>query len=89
MLRGKTEPRIWTPPLRPLTPDTTLGYDVIEFAEEQLGVTLPWEKWLFIHGLEIIGDFEGNGTSGSAPSSCSLRARTARASWAWCSPRSS
>ena len=61
MLRGKTEPRIWTPPLRPLTPETTLGYDVIEFATEQLNVELlPWEEWLFIHGLEIVGDFSGD-----------------------------
>ena len=60
MLKGKTEPRIWTPPLRPLTRETTLGYDVCDFARDTLGIyLLPWEEWLFVHGLEIVGDFEG------------------------------
>lgn len=56
---GKEVPRIYTPPLRELTPDTTLGYDVVEWASDVLGINLlPWERWLFIHGLEIVGDFE-------------------------------
>lgn len=60
MLKGYEEPRIFTPPLRPLTPDTSLGFDVIFFAETILNVALlPWQKWLFIHALEIVGDFEG------------------------------
>ena len=57
--RGCTEPRIWTPPLRELTRDTTLGYDVIDFAEQVLGMTLlPWQRWLLVHALEIVGDFD-------------------------------
>lgn len=60
-LKGKTEPRVWTPPLRELTPDTTLGYDVAEFSESVLRITLlPWQQWLMIHALEIIGDFGGD-----------------------------
>ena len=60
MRLGKTEPRIWTPPLRELTPETTLGYDVIDFAHECLSLDLlPWEEWLFIHSLEIVGSFDG------------------------------
>lgn len=60
MIYGKETPRIYTPPLRELTPETTLGYDVNEWAKEALNIDLlPWEKWLFIHGLEIIGDFDG------------------------------
>ena len=60
MRLGKTEPRIFTPPLRELTPETTLGYDVCEWANDVLGIKLlPWEEWLFIHGLEIIGSFDG------------------------------
>jgi phage terminase large subunit-like protein len=56
--RGKTEPRIWTPPLRELTPDTTLGYDVAEFATDVLHLPpLPWQRWLLIHALEIVGEF--------------------------------
>ena len=60
MRLGKTEPRIWTPPLRELTPETTLGYDVIDFAHECRSLDLlPWEEWLFIHSLEIVGSFDG------------------------------
>lgn len=56
---GCEEPRIYTPPLRELTPETTLGFEVIDFAHNVLKVTLlPWQKWLLIHALEIIGDFE-------------------------------
>lgn len=59
MRKGKTEPRIFTPPLRELTPETTLGYDVIEWSRDVLGITLlPWEEWLFIHALEIVGSFD-------------------------------
>lgn len=60
-VKGYEEPRIFTPPLRELTPDTTAGYDVIEFAEGTLGMKLhPWQKWLFIHALEIIDDKKGS-----------------------------
>ena len=54
VLVGATEPRIWTRPLRPLTPETTLGFDVIDFAKEILRVELlPWQKWALVHMLEI------------------------------------
>lgn len=57
MRKGSTTPRIYTPELRELTPETTLGFAVIEFAREVLDVELlPWQEWLFIHTLEIIGD---------------------------------
>ena len=57
---GHTEPRIFTPPLRELTPDTTLGFDVIDFAANVLDLDLhPWQRWLFVHALEIEGDFGG------------------------------
>ena len=60
MIKGKTEPRLFTPPLRELTPDTTLGHAVIAYAEEILEMELyPWQKWALIHQLEIIGDLEG------------------------------
>ncbi len=53
-LLGCTEPRIFTPPLRELTPETSLGFALIEFAVEVLHVEfLPWERWLFIHALEL------------------------------------
>jgi len=53
-LVGLEVPRLFTPPLRPLTPETSRGYSVIEFAQEILGVRLhPWQKWLLIHALEM------------------------------------
>lgn len=52
-LLGHEEPRLWTPPLRELTPETTRGYQAIEFAEDVLGIELmPWQRWLFVHALE-------------------------------------
>lgn len=56
---GCTEPRIGTPPLRPLTPATSLGFEVIEFAEQILGVMLyPWQRALLIRALEILPNGE-------------------------------
>lgn len=56
-LFGRTEPRLWTKPLRELTPETSLGFQVIAFAAEVLGVTLyPWQRWLLIHALELRED---------------------------------
>ena len=60
-LLGCEVPRIYTPPLRELTPDTTLGYEVIDFAENDLGLALlPWQKWLFVHALEIVDQPDGS-----------------------------
>ncbi len=54
---GYEVPRIWTKPLRPLTPETSLGFEVINFAREILGVELyPWQCWLLIHALELLDD---------------------------------
>lgn len=51
--KGHTEPRIFTPPLRELTPDTSWGFEAIDFLESVLGwELLPWQKWLYIHALE-------------------------------------
>lgn len=56
-LLGRTEPRLWTKPLRELTSDTSLGFEVIDFAREILGVELyPWQCWLLIHALELLAD---------------------------------
>jgi len=60
-LLGREEPRVFTPPLRDLTPDTTLGFEVIEFAEDVLGLTLlPWQRWLFVHALEVVDEPDGS-----------------------------
>lgn len=59
-LLGCEEPRIYTPPLRELTRDTTIGFEVIDFAQDVLGITLhPWQKWLFVHALEVIDTPDG------------------------------
>lgn len=53
---GFTEPRLFTPPRRELTPETSRGFEVIEFAAI-LGIwLLPWERWLLIHALELNED---------------------------------
>jgi len=54
---GHEEPRVFTPPLRELTPETSLGFHVVEFAEKVLLITLhPWQRWLLIHALELLPD---------------------------------
>ena len=56
-MMGKTTPRIYTPELRELTEQTSLGFACIEYAETVLGKSLyPWQKWALIHLLEIVGD---------------------------------
>lgn len=53
-LYGDTEPRIFTPPLAELTRENSLGFEVIDFAREILGIELrPWQEWFFIHALEL------------------------------------
>jgi hypothetical protein len=54
---GSAEPRICTPPLRPLTPETSLGFDVIDFALDVLGIMLlPWQRAALIRMLELNAD---------------------------------
>ncbi len=56
-LLGSETPRLFTPPLRRLTPKTTLGFALIDFADEVLGMELlPWQKWLAKHSLELLPD---------------------------------
>lgn len=54
---GHELPRLWTRPIRPLTPATSSGFECIEFAEQVLGLQLlPWQRWLLIHLLELNPD---------------------------------
>jgi len=53
---GRTEPRLWTKPLRPLTRGTSKGFEVIDFAEMIGEPLLPWEQWAAIHALELLPD---------------------------------
>lgn len=54
---GSTEPRLWTKSLRPLSEETSFGYDVIEFARDVLKQPLdPWQEWLVIRAGELMPD---------------------------------
>lgn len=55
-LVGRVEPRLFTPPARPLTRRTTRGFEVIDFAEMIGRPLLPWQKWLVKHALELNPD---------------------------------
>lgn len=56
-LLGRVEPRIRTEPLRELTPATSYGYAVIDFAQDVLRMPLdPWQRWLVIHAGELLPD---------------------------------
>lgn len=56
-LLGHTVPRIWTPPLRNLTRETSYGYAVIDFARDVLQEPLdPWQEWIAIHAGELLED---------------------------------
>lgn len=56
-LRGATAPRLATPPRRELTPHTSYGFDVIDFAEVILERPLdPWQEWLVVHAGELLED---------------------------------
>ena len=54
MIKGYTEPRIWTPPLKKLTPDNSLGFAFCDFCDAVGCELLPWQKWLAIHALETV-----------------------------------
>ncbi|MDG4821273.1 hypothetical protein O7635_05325 [Asanoa sp. WMMD1127] len=67
-MRGRTEPRIATPPLVSgapgpcgcgcaLTPETSYGFAADTFAREILLAPLdPWERYVAIHGGELLPD---------------------------------
>jgi hypothetical protein len=54
---GHTVPRLWTPPLRELTPDTSYGFEVIDFARDVLHHPLDeWQQFAVIHAGELLPD---------------------------------
>jgi hypothetical protein len=54
---GRTEPRLWTRPLRELNENTSYGFDVIRFADEVLRHPLDeWQQWVMIHAGELLPD---------------------------------
>lgn len=53
-LVGCEVPRLWTRPLRPLSPATSRGFEAAVFAEDVLRLRLlPWQRWLLEHMLEL------------------------------------
>lgn len=55
--KGCEQPRIFTPPRRELTEDTTYGFAMIAFVINVLHETMvPWQQWLAIHALELNED---------------------------------
>ena len=59
-MMGKTVPRIYTPPLRELTEQTSLGFACVAYAREVLKKNLyPWQEWALIHMMEITGELGG------------------------------
>jgi len=55
-LVGKTQPRLWTRPLRPLNRRTSRGYEIVAFAELIGEPLLPWQAWLVKHAMELNPD---------------------------------
>jgi hypothetical protein len=55
-LLGRTEPRLWTPPLRTLNRRTSHGYAIADFADAIGEPLLPWQRWLVIHAMELNPD---------------------------------
>lgn len=65
---GSVTPRIWTPPLVTgppgpcgcgcaLTPETSEGFDWVEFARDSMNrEPYLWQRWLAIHGGELLDD---------------------------------
>jgi phage terminase large subunit-like protein len=57
IVRGRTEPRVFTPPLRDLSYDhASWGYDFIRFCELIGWPLYPWQRWLAIHLGELLED---------------------------------
>lgn len=58
-IKGSTQARIYTAPLRELSEETSYGFKVITFADKILHQPLDeWQKWLVIH----LGELNPDGT---------------------------
>ena len=55
-LVGRSAPRLWTPPRRPLNRKTSRGYEVVDFADMIGEPLMPWQSWLVKHALELNPD---------------------------------
>lgn len=56
-VRGSAEPRLCTPELRPLTPETSIGFRQVRFARNVLARPLdPWQEVAAIRAGELLED---------------------------------
>jgi hypothetical protein len=56
-VRGRVQPRLWTPALRDLSdPVTSWGYDFIAFCTLIGWPLYPWQRWLAVHLGELYPD---------------------------------
>jgi hypothetical protein len=55
-ITGKTQPRLFTRPLRQLRRETSAGFRFIEFCDAIGQPLLPWQRWLAVHLLELNRD---------------------------------
>lgn len=54
---GHVEPRLWTPPRRELAPETSVGFDQIDFARDVLGRPFDlWQEFAVVHAGELLED---------------------------------
>lgn len=53
---GRATPRVWTPPLRELTPETSYGFEYLDYMDEIGHPMLPWQRFAAIHGGELLED---------------------------------
>lgn len=54
-LIGYAEPLYYTKPLRPLTRETTRGFEVIDFARDVVGMPLlPWQEFAVLSAFELL-----------------------------------
>lgn len=57
VVMGAVVPRLWTPAGRELSPETSYGFAVADFARDVLGRPLdPWQEWLVVHAGELLPD---------------------------------
>src|SRR5690348_16709490 len=56
-LKGRTAQRLSTPPLRALTPATSSGFGIVDWARETLDwQPMPWQIWVLVHANELLPD---------------------------------
>jgi hypothetical protein len=55
-IRGRTAPRLWTRPLRPLTRETSYGYRFMDWCADRAYPLDHWERWVAVHVGELLED---------------------------------